>query len=100
MTKDEVIATLRRHQAELEEQGVQHAALFGSLARDEAGPDSDIDIMIDIEPEASRTMGIFDLVELQLLIGDLFEGRVDVVESEGFKRHVKPSAVRDAIYAF
>ena len=50
MNKRAVIAMLKQHRAELERKGVRHAALFGSLARDEARPDSDIDIMIELDP--------------------------------------------------
>ena len=49
MDKDAVIATLRAHRAELERLGVIHAAVFGSVARGEAGPQSDIDIAIDMD---------------------------------------------------
>ena len=49
MTREDVIATLRAHEAALKKQKVVHAALFGSLARGEAGPDSDIDIMVELD---------------------------------------------------
>jgi uncharacterized protein len=48
----EVIETSRRHQAEPHRRGVRHAALFGSLARGEARPDSDIDILLELDPDA------------------------------------------------
>ena len=54
MDSGDVIDTLRRHEQDLRSRGVRHAALFGSVARGTAGPASDIDIMIDIEPEAVR----------------------------------------------
>ena len=47
MTRDEVIATLRAHRADLEAMNVTSVALFGSVARGEAGPESDIDILIE-----------------------------------------------------
>jgi predicted nucleotidyltransferase len=43
--REQVLARLRDHAAELRRRGVPHAALFGSMARGEAGPDSDIDII-------------------------------------------------------
>ena len=77
-----------------------HAALFGSLARGEAGPDSDIDIMVDIDPKRWVEMGVYEYVRIQLMVGDLFVGPVDVVNKDSLKRFVKPSALKDAIYAF
>ena len=65
MKRDEVIATLQNHRAELQRRGVVHAALFGSVARDEARADSDIDIMIDIDPQTGDGMSIYDYVNLK-----------------------------------
>jgi predicted nucleotidyltransferase len=100
MDKAQVIATLRRHRAELQRRGVRHAALFGSLARNEAAPDSDIDIMIDIAPEQWLAMSIYDYVDVKQFVGELFDDRVDVVNKEGLKPRVKPAVLADAIYAF
>jgi predicted nucleotidyltransferase len=52
MTPDAVIAILRAHEAPLRRRGVTSAALFGSSARGETVPGSDIDIMVDIDPAA------------------------------------------------
>ncbi len=100
MDRDTIIETLRRHRSDLEGRGVLHAALFGSRARGDSGPKSDIDILIDIEPETYRRLGVYELVGIQLMIADLFDGPVDVVEAQSLKDHVRPSALRDAVYAF
>jgi predicted nucleotidyltransferase len=100
MDRDQVIATLRQHRTALEQRGVLHAALFGSLARGEAGPDSDIDILIDIDPETSKTLSVFGLVGLQRYIGGFFDRRVDLVERDGLKPHYARSILEDACYAF
>jgi uncharacterized protein len=52
MKRDEDLQKLKEAEADLRAQGVAHAALFGAVARGENGPDSDIDIMVEIEPEA------------------------------------------------
>jgi hypothetical protein len=77
---------------------VAHAALFGSVARGESHPDSDIDIMVEIAPEIP--MGVFQYVGIVHSIEDLFPVRVDVSNRVALKPHVRPSAERDAIYAF
>jgi predicted nucleotidyltransferase len=98
MNRDQVIATLRAHEEALRNRGVSHAALFGSVARGDARPTSDIDIMIEIEPDAP--VGVFEYADIKLYIAALFEGPVDVVEREGLKPYIRPAAVTDAIYAF
>src|SRR5258708_4596803 len=54
MEKQDILAKLREHEAALKAPGVSHAALFGSRARGDAGPDSDIDILVDIAPDVRR----------------------------------------------
>ncbi len=51
---------------------MRRAALFGSVARGENRSDSDIDIMIEIEPEAP--IGVFEYAELKEFIANLFDG--------------------------
>jgi uncharacterized protein len=58
MNSGEAIETLRRSQRALRERGVVHAALVGSLARGDHRLDSDIDIMIEIDPDVRMT--VFD----------------------------------------
>ena len=60
MSRDQIIATLRAHESQLRRRGVSHVALFGSAARGEAKPASDIDIMIELEPDAP--IGLFEYV--------------------------------------
>jgi predicted nucleotidyltransferase len=98
MDRQEIIATLRQHEQDLRARGVRHAALFGSVARGTAGPDSDIDIMIDIEPEAVRD--VYAYVGLKNYITDLFVGPVDVVNREALRPRLRPPAEGDAVYAF
>lgn len=98
MNRSEAIETLRRSQRALRERGVSHAALFGSLARGDNHSDSDIDIMIEIDPDVRMT--VFDYVDLKEYIAGLFEGSVDVVNRDALKSHIRPVATADAIYAF
>jgi predicted nucleotidyltransferase len=94
----EIIAKLREAEAELRARGVRHAALFGSRARGDNRPDSDIDIMVEIAPEAQ--LGVFEYVGIINRIEDMSPVSVDVSNRSAMKPHVRPSAEREAIYAF
>jgi predicted nucleotidyltransferase len=98
MNREQVIATLRDHESDLRRHGVMHAALFGSVARDDAKPDSDIDILIELEPDAP--IDLFEYVGITHYLADLFPNRVDVANLSELKSHVRPSAEHDAVYAF
>lgn len=98
MTRDEIIAKLQERKADLRAQGVAHAALFGSVARGDDRPDSDIDILVDLDPAIVVT--IFDYAGVKDFIADMFDRRVDVVSRESLKPRVRPKTTADAIYAF
>jgi predicted nucleotidyltransferase len=98
MKRDEIIAKLKEHEADLRAQGVAHAALFGSVARGDNRPDSDIDILVDLDPGIVVT--VFDYVGVKDFIAEMFDRPVDVVSRESLKPRVRPGATADAIYAF
>jgi uncharacterized protein len=98
MDNQDILARLRENEAALKAHGVCHAALFGSRARGEDSPDSDIDIMVEIAPDAR--MDLFQYVGIVQYIEELFPGHVDVANREGLKALVRPHVERDAIYAF
>src|SRR3954469_23984691 len=98
MNRIEALETLRRSESDLRARGVRRAAVFGSVARGDSRPDSDIDIMVEIDPEAHLT--VFDYAGLKDYIASLFDGPVDVVNRDGLRPYVRPVATADAIYAF
>ena len=98
MNSLEALETLRRSEQALRARGVRRAALFGSVARDENRPGSDIDIMVEIDPDAQIT--VFDYVGLKEYIAGLFDSPVDVVSRDNLKPYLRPTAMADAIYAF
>jgi predicted nucleotidyltransferase len=98
MDRKEILARLRENETALRARGVSHAAVFGSRARGDHRQDSDIDIMIEVDPAAG--IGVYEYVALKDYIAELFDGPVDVVSREGLKPYVRPAATADAIYAF
>jgi predicted nucleotidyltransferase len=98
MDRQEILARLRENEGALRARGVSHAALFGSRARGDNRPDSDIDIMIEVDPAAR--IGVYEYVALKNYIAELFDGPVDVVSRDGLKPYVRPAATAGAVYAF
>lgn len=98
MNASDALSILRAHQARLRELGVAHAALFGSLARGEEGADSDVDVMVELDPAAK--IDLYDYVALTQYIAELFPAPVDVANRETLDERVRVTALPEAIYAF
>lgn len=93
-----VLDTLRAHEADLRRLGVAHAAVFGSVARGEAGAESDIDVLVDLDE--NRPMGIFEYARTKLYINELLEGSSDVVNRRTLKPLLRANILHDAVHAF
>ena len=98
MHRDDVIARLKRAEPALRARGIRRAAVFGSVARGEERPDSDIDILVEFEP--GREGSIYEYMGLKEYVASLFEGQVDVIDRDALKPHLRGPSARDAIYAF
>lgn len=58
-------------------------SIFGSVLRDDFRPDSDIDVLVSIDPKAH--FGLFKIIEMKLELEEMFKRPVDLVEKEGLK---------------
>ena len=78
---------------------IRWLALFGSVLSDDFGPDSDVDVLVEFEPEAR--VGLIALGEMQHELSDLFARPVDLVLKNGLKRRIRDSVLASAevIYA-
>jgi predicted nucleotidyltransferase len=98
MTSNQALAILRKHADELRARGIVHAALFGSVVRGDSGPNSNIDILIEIDPALKLDM--FAYAGLKRCVSELFAGPVDVVSKDALKPHLRQPVAADAVYAF
>lgn len=88
---------MRRHRAEIlqlcEKHGATNVAIFGSVARGDARPDSDIDLLIDLDPSKS----LLDHIRLQNELEDLLGVKVDVVTRRGLHPLIHDAVLREAM---
>ena len=91
--KEQVLAALRAHLSELNDEfGVKTLAVFGSIARDEARSDSDVDILV----EFSRPIGLFGFVELEERLAAIIGRRVDLGTSDAIKPRIRTQILSEA----
>lgn len=84
--RDEILELAARH-------GARHVRVFGSVARRDASPDSDVDFLVDMEPGRS----IFDLGELLMDLQALLGCRVNVVTEKGLRSRIRDRVLREAV---
>jgi predicted nucleotidyltransferase len=98
MTRDTVIAALRAHEPELKAAGVVRLSLFGSSARDTAGPASDIDLLAAFDN--ARPLSLLDVIRIENQLADLLGQPVDLIEEGTLKPRVRQNVDREAVRAF
>jgi len=69
MTRDEIIATIRMAAPALKAEGVTKLAIFGSRSRGDARPDSDLDVLVEVEPNSRFSM--LNLIGVEHIIQDV-----------------------------
>jgi predicted nucleotidyltransferase len=98
MNRDNVIQTLRGHEAELRAAGVVRLSLFGSTARGDSRPDSDIDLLAVFDD--TRRLSLLDVIHIQNQIADLLGAPVDLIEEGTLKPRVQKSVEAEVVRAF
>ena len=96
MKRDQVLAILNAHQADLQDLGVKSLELFGSVARDEAHPDSDVDFLVEFAIEAS----LFDLFRVRHYLEDLLGCDVDLGTTDALREHLREPILEETIRVF
>jgi predicted nucleotidyltransferase len=98
MKRDEVISKLRAHEAELKAAGIVRLAVFGSVARGDNSPESDVDLLADFDQTKRYTL--LTIGRLESRLADLLGTRVDLSSPEWLKESVKNQVLREAVLAF
>ena len=98
MNRDEVISKLRAHEAELKAAGIVRLSVFGSVARGDNSPESDVDLLADFDKTKHYTLLTMGRIENHL--ADLLGTRVELSSPEWLKESVKNQILREAIPAF
>ena len=95
MKRSDVLRILHEKRGELSDKyGVKSLALFGSVARDEARPDSDVDLLVEFD----RPVGLFAFIGLQQFLETLLGSKVDLGTLRSLKPRLKDSVLQEAIH--
>ena len=92
-TRSEVLDLLENQRESLRQFGVRELGIFGSFARNEQRPDSDVDVLVDLKRETFRDfMGLLSFLE------KLFGRKVDLVMKDSIKPIIRDRILRETIY--
>ena len=84
--REDILRLAARH-------GARNIRIFGSVARGDAGPDSDLDVLVDMEPGRS----LFDMGGLLMDLQDLLGCPVDVVTEKGLRERIRDRVLKEAV---
>jgi predicted nucleotidyltransferase len=98
MDRERILAILRKHATELNAAGVAHLRVFGSVARGEASPESDVDLLADFEP--SKRLTLVTLGALEVRMEELLGVSVDLSSSVWMREHIRERALQEAVVVF
>jgi predicted nucleotidyltransferase len=80
--------------------GVEEVSLFGSRARADARPDSDLDLLVRFEEPPRLPLGIFAWIELERKMSERCGYKVDLVSERALKKHIRPYIEQDKIIIY
>ncbi len=95
MTRQEAIEILTSHRVQIRALGVSRLSLFGSVVRDQAGPGSDIDLLV----EFAEPVGYFEFLDLKAYLEEILGREVDLVPRNALKRQLRDRILAEAVDA-
>jgi predicted nucleotidyltransferase len=93
MRRDQVMKVLREHRAQMNIFGIKSLAVFGSVARDEARPDSDVDILVEFDPPPTFQR----YMDLKFYLEELLGCRVDLGTPDTLKPRIRTRVQSEAL---
>ena len=96
MKRDEILAIVRAHQKSLQKLGVKSLSLFGSGARNQIQPDSDVDFLVEFD----SPVGLFGLFQVQHYLEEILERSVDIGTLKALREHLRKPVLEEAIRVF
>jgi predicted nucleotidyltransferase len=97
MRRDDVIGRLRQHRAEIRRLGVRALYLFGSTARGEAGPESDVDLYFDYD---DPRFSLIELAGLQTRLAELLGAPIDLMTRGSLHPRLRQEIEQSALQVF
>ena len=94
MERERVLQILRQNRVEIKSYGVKNLALFGSVARGESRPGSDVDLLVEFD----RPVGLFGLIALQQRLEELLGCQVDLGTPDSLKSRIRSQVMEDCVY--
>ena len=98
MTSREALRRLTRNRGKLRTYHVRHIAVFGSTARDQATVHSDVDVLVEFDPEAH--VGLFTHVRLLDFLMDVMDTRIDLATPGALRPEMREQIIAEAVRAF
>ena len=95
MRRDEILQALGKHRLQLKQLGVASLAVFGSVARDEAAQDSDVEVLVEFD----QPVGLFEVVRLRLRLEEILDRPVDLVTRDALRPSMREQILGEAVYA-
>ncbi|MFA4966480.1 MAG: nucleotidyltransferase family protein [Thermoleophilia bacterium] len=98
MTRREALRRLNRNREKLRTYHVRHIGVFGSTARDQATLHSDVDVLVEFDPQTP--VGLFTFVRLLDFLADIMGTRIDLATPEALRPEMRPEILGEVVRAF
>ena len=97
LTKEDIVSLVHGESSRLIKLGVRSIGLFGSFARDQALPESDVDILVEFHPDKKTFDNFMDTC---FLLEELFGRKVEVVTPESMSPYIRPYIEKELEYVW
>jgi len=95
INRTEVLSRLKAHQDELKTFGVRSISLFGSVARGDAVAGSDVDLLVDLDPDVT----LFGFIRLRRRLREILGVRVDLTTEDALREQIRDTVMSEAVRA-